>query len=156
VNIEDEIVGIRRRLARLQSTLRFVDDPPAVSLIKAVITDLGASWFALCCERELRKSWLQPKACSGAACLGARTYGVSDCSEPLLIAWARQTKRHRRLAAKARNRFAGAHRNGNITGVTQLSVEVASKRLQLMHELVPIATTIAVLLNPTYPTLRSN
>jgi putative ABC transport system substrate-binding protein len=39
---------------------------------------------------------------------------------------------------------------GNITGVTQLSVEVASKRLQLMHELVPMATTIAVLLNPTY------
>jgi hypothetical protein len=74
MNIEDEIVGIQRRLARLQSTLRFVDDPLAVSLIKAVITDLGASWFALCCERELRtafihggKSRLQREACSGAA-----------------------------------------------------------------------------------------
>jgi hypothetical protein len=54
MNIEDEIVGIQRRLARLRSTLRFVDDPLAVSLINAVITDLGASWFALCCERELR------------------------------------------------------------------------------------------------------
>jgi putative tryptophan/tyrosine transport system substrate-binding protein len=44
---------------------------------------------------------------------------------------------------------------GNITGVTQLSVEVASKRLQLMHELVPMATTIAVLFNPTYPSAET-
>ena len=44
---------------------------------------------------------------------------------------------------------------GNITGVTQLSVEVASKRLELMHELVPMATTIAVLLNPTYPSAET-
>jgi hypothetical protein len=54
MNIDDEIVGIRRRIARLQSTLRFVDDPLAISLIKVVIADLGASWFALCCERDLR------------------------------------------------------------------------------------------------------
>jgi hypothetical protein len=73
MNIDDEIVGIQRRLARLRSTLRFVDDPLAVSLINAVITDLGASRFALCCERELRarihdcKSGLQREACSGAA-----------------------------------------------------------------------------------------
>jgi putative tryptophan/tyrosine transport system substrate-binding protein len=45
---------------------------------------------------------------------------------------------------------------GNITGVTQLSVEVGSKRLELMHELVPMATTIAVLLNPTIPAPRPN
>jgi putative ABC transport system substrate-binding protein len=40
---------------------------------------------------------------------------------------------------------------GNITGVTQLNVEVASKRLELAHELIPAATVIAVLVNPTYP-----
>jgi len=40
---------------------------------------------------------------------------------------------------------------GNITGVTQLHVEVASKRLELAHELVPAATVIAVLVNPTTP-----
>jgi putative tryptophan/tyrosine transport system substrate-binding protein len=40
---------------------------------------------------------------------------------------------------------------GNITGVTQLNAEVASKRLELAHELVPAATVIAVLVNPTYP-----
>ena len=39
---------------------------------------------------------------------------------------------------------------GNVTGATQLNVEVGPKRLQLLHELVPTATIIAVLVNPTY------
>jgi len=38
---------------------------------------------------------------------------------------------------------------GNITGVTSLNVEVGQKRLELLHELVPIATVIAALVNPT-------
>jgi putative tryptophan/tyrosine transport system substrate-binding protein len=37
---------------------------------------------------------------------------------------------------------------GNITGVTSLHVEVASKQLELLHELVPSATAIALLVNP--------
>jgi putative ABC transport system substrate-binding protein len=40
---------------------------------------------------------------------------------------------------------------GNVTGVTELLVEVAPKRLELAHEIVPTATVIAVLLNPTNP-----
>jgi putative ABC transport system substrate-binding protein len=40
---------------------------------------------------------------------------------------------------------------GNVTGATQLNVEVAPKRLELAHELVPTATLIAVLVNPTSP-----
>jgi putative ABC transport system substrate-binding protein len=44
-----------------------------------------------------------------------------------------------------------ARPGGNITGVTQLNVEVAPKRLELAHELVPTATVIAVLVNPTNP-----
>ena len=44
---------------------------------------------------------------------------------------------------------------GNITGVTQLNVEIGPKRLELMHELVPTATTIAVLLNPSYPSAET-
>jgi putative ABC transport system substrate-binding protein len=40
---------------------------------------------------------------------------------------------------------------GNVTGVTQLSVEVGPKRLELAHELVPTATLIALLVNPTNP-----
>jgi putative tryptophan/tyrosine transport system substrate-binding protein len=37
---------------------------------------------------------------------------------------------------------------GNVTGVTLLNVELAKKRLQLLRELVPKATKIAVLANP--------
>src|SRR5438105_1127344 len=44
-----------------------------------------------------------------------------------------------------------ARPGGNVTGVTQLNVEVAPKRLELAHELVPTATVIAVLVNPTHP-----
>jgi putative ABC transport system substrate-binding protein len=38
---------------------------------------------------------------------------------------------------------------GNVTGVTQLSAVVAPKRLELLHELVPTATVVALLVNPT-------
>jgi putative ABC transport system substrate-binding protein len=40
---------------------------------------------------------------------------------------------------------------GNITGIAQLSVEVAPKRLQLLHELVPSAKVLALLVDPTDP-----
>jgi putative tryptophan/tyrosine transport system substrate-binding protein len=40
---------------------------------------------------------------------------------------------------------------GNVTGVTQLASEVVGKRLEVAHEMVPTATVIAVLLNPTNP-----
>jgi putative tryptophan/tyrosine transport system substrate-binding protein len=39
----------------------------------------------------------------------------------------------------------------NITGVTQLNVQVAPKRLQLLHEVVGKATVIAFLINPNEP-----
>ena len=44
---------------------------------------------------------------------------------------------------------------GNITGVSSLSVEVTPKRLEILHELVPTATRVAALLNPTSPTADS-
>jgi putative ABC transport system substrate-binding protein len=37
---------------------------------------------------------------------------------------------------------------GNITGVAQLAVEIAPKRLELLHELVPTAKTMALLVDP--------
>jgi putative ABC transport system substrate-binding protein len=40
---------------------------------------------------------------------------------------------------------------GNLTGVTTIGVELEPKRLELLHELVPAATTIAALVNPTNP-----
>jgi putative tryptophan/tyrosine transport system substrate-binding protein len=38
---------------------------------------------------------------------------------------------------------------GNITGVTSLNVELAPKRLELLHQLLPTAKILALLLNPT-------
>ena len=38
--------------------------------------------------------------------------------------------------------------DGNITGVATLSIEVAPKRLQLLHEVVPSAKVVALLVNP--------
>jgi putative tryptophan/tyrosine transport system substrate-binding protein len=40
---------------------------------------------------------------------------------------------------------------GNITGVSALLEELEPKRLELLRELQPSATTIAVLMNPNYP-----
>jgi putative tryptophan/tyrosine transport system substrate-binding protein len=44
---------------------------------------------------------------------------------------------------------------GNITGVSSLSVEVSRKRLEFMHELLPAASTLSVVANPTSPTANS-
>jgi ABC-type uncharacterized transport system substrate-binding protein len=40
---------------------------------------------------------------------------------------------------------------GNVTGIAQLVVATEQKRLELLHELVPTAKTIAYLLNPAGP-----
>jgi putative tryptophan/tyrosine transport system substrate-binding protein len=42
---------------------------------------------------------------------------------------------------------------GNLTGMTTLTLEVASKWLELLHELMPTTSTFAVLINPTSPAL---
>jgi putative ABC transport system substrate-binding protein len=47
------------------------------------------------------------------------------------------------------------HPGGNLTGVTSLSVEVTPKRLEFLHETIPTAGLIAVLVNPTSPTAES-
>jgi putative ABC transport system substrate-binding protein len=40
---------------------------------------------------------------------------------------------------------------GNITGVTGLNAELGAKRLELLHEMIPTATIVAALMNPTNP-----
>jgi len=42
---------------------------------------------------------------------------------------------------------------GNLTGVTGWNVAVGPKRLELLHELIPTATVMALLVNPTSPDL---
>ena len=43
--------------------------------------------------------------------------------------------------------------DSNLTGATTLTLEVGPKWLQLMHEMVPNATSLALLINPTSPNL---
>jgi putative ABC transport system substrate-binding protein len=38
---------------------------------------------------------------------------------------------------------------GNVTGITALNVEMGPKRLELLHQVIPTATIIALLVNPT-------
>jgi putative ABC transport system substrate-binding protein len=40
---------------------------------------------------------------------------------------------------------------GNVTGLALLTVELAAKRLELLHELLRTATVVAMLVNPTTP-----
>ena len=42
---------------------------------------------------------------------------------------------------------------GNLTGVTTLNVEIAPKRVELLHEVAPKAMGLALLINPTNPAL---
>jgi len=44
---------------------------------------------------------------------------------------------------------------GNITGVTAFNAVLGSKRLELLHELVPNAAMMALLVNPNYPSAES-
>ena len=41
--------------------------------------------------------------------------------------------------------------DGNLTGIATLNVELAAKRLELLHELIPTATIVGLLVNPTGP-----
>jgi putative ABC transport system substrate-binding protein len=44
-----------------------------------------------------------------------------------------------------------ARPGGNLTGINFVNAELSAKRLELVRELVPAATRVAVLVNPTYP-----
>jgi putative tryptophan/tyrosine transport system substrate-binding protein len=44
-----------------------------------------------------------------------------------------------------------SHPGGNLTGITNLNLELGPKRLELFHELLPNADSVAILVNPTNP-----
>jgi len=46
--------------------------------------------------------------------------------------------------------------SGNITGIAELIGELGPKRLQLLHELLPRATKVVLLFNPSNPNFKNN
>jgi putative ABC transport system substrate-binding protein len=48
-----------------------------------------------------------------------------------------------------------SHPGGNVTGVVTLNVELSTKRLELLREVIPRDTTIVVLANPTNPNFEA-
>ena len=53
--------------------------------------------------------------------------------------------------------IASLHRPGdNLTGATSIGGELAPKRLELLHQLMPTATVMALLVNPTNPALAES
>ena len=44
---------------------------------------------------------------------------------------------------------------GNVTGVTQMNITITPKRLELLHELVPTARVMALLVDPANPTIAA-
>src|SRR5262249_14882176 len=46
-----------------------------------------------------------------------------------------------------------ARPGGNVTGVTSMNMELGPKRLELLRELLPATKVIALLVNPTNPTI---
>ena len=45
---------------------------------------------------------------------------------------------------------------GNITGVTLIAAELSAKRMELLHEIAPAATRVALLVNPNNPGLMQD
>ena len=50
--LDDEIIGLRGRLDRLQRSLLFIDEPVATALIKGVISDMEARIAAVESDRQ--------------------------------------------------------------------------------------------------------
>ena len=48
-----------------------------------------------------------------------------------------------------------ARPDGNLTGTNFFEAELTAKRLELFRQLVPTASRLAVLVNPTYPVSKS-
>jgi len=46
-----------------------------------------------------------------------------------------------------------ARPGGNVTGATQITMEVGQKRVELLHQLVPKAPALAIAVNPTNPAI---
>ena len=58
---------------------------------------------------------------------------------------------HERFRGCAEAHVAAPRHARNLTGVTTSNVQVAPKRLEALHEIIPTATTFALLINSSNP-----
>jgi hypothetical protein len=84
-------------------------------------------------------------ALGGPAALAAR---VSTATIPILFQVGIDPVTNGRVASINRP-------NGNATGVSLVARELNAKKLELLHELLPTATGIGVLLNPSNPSIET-
>ena len=77
--------------------------------------------------------------CSFGAALAAKAV---TATVPIVFAFAGNSVEAGLVASLSRP-------GGNVTGATNLNSEILTKRLELLHELVLTATSVALLVNPT-------
>jgi len=85
----------------------------------------------------LRVPWVAGTESARSIPLGvfAHLVGTATASDPVALGW---------VASLARPA-------GNMTGATQLNMELGPKRLELMRQLLPDASSIALVINPSNP-----
>jgi hypothetical protein len=66
-----------------------------------------------------------------------------------------QAKRRGRLQVYDELKFRWLRPGGNVTGASQFNNVLGPKRIELLHELVPNAATIGMIVNPSAPAAES-
>jgi hypothetical protein len=102
-----------------------------------------------------------PSPCGPHRAVWCSTSSLASNAEPSAPSPTRSARQHgRELAADLVASSSGRDRRllnrpgGNLTGVTILAVELGAKLFEMLHELVPKATVVALLVNRPIPLPR--
>jgi putative ABC transport system substrate-binding protein len=87
--------------------------------------------------------------CAGASDVAIRAALSATKSIPIVFTTASDPVNAGFVPSLARPR-------GNVTGITFFGVELVAKRLELLHEVLPAATRIALFVNPNNPSLMQD
>jgi len=87
--------------------------------------------------------------CAGASDVAIRTAMAATKTIPIVFSTASDPVRAGFVPSLGRP-------GGNITGITFMGVELVAKRMELLHEVLPGATRIALLVNPNNPGLMQD